>query len=413
MSHPLSFSRLERAETCPGSLVLPQGDRANPARRLGTVAHAFLRRVPVVGRHAALQEAPEDHREALETIDLARLPLSQDAYSAEVAYAYDVEADTARELGRDLERDYPETAPTEVVGTCDLVGWDGERVVILDWKTGRVAPAAKGNLQLQAYALCAARVLGARKATVGIIHVPLYDRDLEPRFDLAELDHIDLDATGARIGEIWESVRAARLAYEAGEDPKLVESDECDWCPAFKSCREKQSIFLKMLHPDRCSILLRYRDQLEQFRDALNLATAPTVALALERYDEVAAKARKILDEFTVANGPFPLGDTGDWYGPHPYARAQIRAQAAIEALRQRYGEDVATFAASKLEVKITKKAVEDSLRVYCQRTEGAKISREIKTAMAFLEETGAAYTKKSLPIGRYTPREERPASAP
>jgi RecB family exonuclease len=383
-----------------------QVDRPSLARRIGTAAHAFFRRVPVVGRHAALAEVPEEYREQLGAVDLSRLPLSVEAYAAEVAYAYDVEADTARELGRDLERDYPETSETEVVGTCDLAGLAEDRVVILDWKTGRIPPKAKGNLQLAAYALCAARVAGVTKATVGIVHVPLHNPDLEPRFDLAELDGIDLDAAGVRIGEIWESVRTARQAYDEGLLPFLVEGDHCAWCDSFSVCPAKQVLVSKMTRMDLCPDLLRYREQLEGFRDQLTVGHAPLVIGLLERYDEVSKRLWAVVDELAEANGGIPLGDGGEWYGPHPYARTKIAGPAAVEALRNRYGDDVASAAAEQVEATLTKKAVEKALRLYCQRTEGAKITKEVKTAMAYLEDTGAAVTRRTMPIGRYTPKE-------
>ena len=56
---------------------------------------------------------------------------------AEVAFAYDVETGKARELGRDVERQYGKLAPTEIPGSLDLLYMVGDVLHIDDYKTGR------------------------------------------------------------------------------------------------------------------------------------------------------------------------------------------------------------------------------------------------------------------------------------
>lgn len=405
----LTLSQAELAEACPGALVLYRTKSINEATRRGTAAHAYLRRVPDVGRDQALAEVEEEEfRPALAALDLSRLPLDPSTYRPEISYAYNVEQDAARELGQDLGRWYPDTAEAEVVGTADLVAVvPGERVILLDWKTGRIPPKAKTCLQLHSYALCAARVHGLSTATVGIVHVPLHDSDLEARFDLAELDGLDLDATAARLYEVWSKVREAREAYDAGKLPELVEGPQCHWCPAFFACPTKQVLAGILASEGGVeSLLFREANHLQGFNNALTSETAAKAWNVIERVRELTNKVASVIEEYGKTN-PFRLGDDR-LFGPHPYSKTTIKGLEAAEALGERYGEDVAAAARVRMQTTLTKAAVQDSLRGWVQRTEGAKISKEIQTAMEYLEQRGAASTRTTQPVGPYQPKEAK-----
>lgn len=409
MNPSLSFSKLELAELCPGALVLFQVDRENPARRRGTAVHAFLREVSRIDREQALQSVPEEHREACAALDLDLLPLDPESWAAEVAFAYDVETDQARELGRDLERNYPEVGDDEIVGTADLVGLDADRVIVPDFKTGRVPPPVKGNLQLGAYALAAARAYQRSAAKVAIIHLPMGFSDIDPSCRSADLDSIDLDAIGARIYGIWESLRAARTAYAQGQLPFLCEGDHCVYCAAFPTCPAKQVLASRIAKPELCPAVLAVAQDLEAFRNALTLESAPGIIAMLERYDELSKRLWAIIDDL-AKQAPIPLGN-GEAYGPHPYTRTRISGDA-ISVLLDRYGEEVALVAAKSVEATLTKKAITDALRPWVKTKEGAKISWEMDACMEALIQRGAAKKSTSTPIGRYTLREERQEEA-
>ena len=96
----LTGSGIARALKCVGPMVLPHVRRTNQDAAWGTALHAFLHDVRVVGLDRALERAAPEHREAFAALDFDKLPLDPQAYAGEVAFAYDVEHDTARELGR-------------------------------------------------------------------------------------------------------------------------------------------------------------------------------------------------------------------------------------------------------------------------------------------------------------------------
>ena len=106
-----SASALERSFACPASAVLERlPDVPSAAAKRGQSLHAKYQK-----------DVPSEFAELLGGDVIA-----------ELALAYDVEADKARVIGRDVGRNYGEVLPSEVAMSLDMVGSKG----IVEIKTG-------------------------------------------------------------------------------------------------------------------------------------------------------------------------------------------------------------------------------------------------------------------------------------
>src|SRR5690606_33417344 len=97
----ITASKIERVAACPGSEALPHAESTSAAAERGSAGHAFLAAAGKLGREAALEQVPEEHRALCEAIDLDRLPVD---LLAEPAYAWDPVTGKARFLGANIGR---------------------------------------------------------------------------------------------------------------------------------------------------------------------------------------------------------------------------------------------------------------------------------------------------------------------
>src|ERR1044071_3218576 len=104
------------------------------------------------------------------TVGFARNVRVRPGWRAEIAFAYDPDADRGRELPKASHRDYSAAGPNEFAGTVDIVTMDGDLVEITDWKFGRRenVKVPWSNPQLRFLALAAARTYGVERARVRI-----------------------------------------------------------------------------------------------------------------------------------------------------------------------------------------------------------------------------------------------------
>ena len=118
----LSASRIDQAELCGSSVLLPQVEVVGDAfRARGKARHLFLAMIAEVGREGAPEMVPAEFREECGRIEIDQLPIGLDDYDTEVTYAYDPETNQARRLGRLLDRNYGDCRPREIPGTLDVV----------------------------------------------------------------------------------------------------------------------------------------------------------------------------------------------------------------------------------------------------------------------------------------------------
>lgn len=391
----LSGSGLDRGYRCPPSLVLPQTRSDTKWSHGGTVVHEFLANVSQLGEAKALLAVPEEHRDACAAIDLELTPASSpDAYAAEVAFAYDPERDTARELGRGLTRDeaYSRCLPGEVPGTADVVGLTDDEVVVLDYKSGwtQLGPIRR-NLQLRFYALCAARVYGKDKARIGIIRVRPNE---EPFWDCADLDIVDLDATAYAVSQVRQRALAVEEMLATGGKPLTVQGEHCAWCPAFNSCPSKMGL----------------ARELGGLEDAAGFSPAtlteenfPKVWERLEQAEEVLKRVRQVLEEFTRLR-PVPA-ENGYVIGPRAYPRDDIDPDIAQQVLADMVDE-LAAIDAVRAAKETGKGLIEDAIRKAKARGQKVVIKRKKEEVLAEIRARGGITTSVSFPVSRHRPKE-------
>src|SRR5690606_22670936 len=109
-----------------------------------------------------------------------------------------------------------------IPGTADVVGISGESIVVVDYKSGRLArrTRAQDTLQLRFYALAAARSYGASRATIALVHI-LEDGGVW--WDVAELDALDLDEVASDLRSLLTELGMEQARMDAGEVPRTVE----------------------------------------------------------------------------------------------------------------------------------------------------------------------------------------------
>lgn len=370
-SHVFTGSSVERVLACPPSNALPHVlSTGEPAER-GDAIHRFLCDARTLGREAALERAVEPWLAACEAIDVASLPtLDAGGYAAEVAYSYDIELGTARELGRNIQRAYGDLGPDEVPVTVDTVGLgaDGESVFVGDYKTGRgrVTPAGR-NAQLLLGALAACRAYGRSRAEVAIVYVR---EDEDPVFSRATLDEWALDGFAASLRVTADKVREARHVVAAGGTPTVSTGPQCRYCPAFVQC------------PAQTSLALAITSAPDEWRADLTSALTPERARAAyelyRRAGEVVKRAGEALHAYAIESGGIDIGD-GMVYGPVTTKREYVDGAVTRQVLTEMHGPVIAERACSW---SSSKTAIREALKHVAAQT-GGKLAPLERDALA------------------------------
>lgn len=284
-----SASSLDRAERCPASTCLPVVHEAPAAAtRLGTAIHAYLANVGTIGQAAAIQQVPPEHRTAAEAINLEGFPhVDREAFAFEVSYAWDWAAAAARELGRNLDRQYGAAKPSEMVGTADIVAVGPESVVVLDLKTGwRDLGEPAKSLQLGFLAVAAAHAYGRAEATVGWLRII----DGEAVYRTQTLDFTQLVAMAERIAAVVDACFAAELLGADAADYRLGE--HCHYCPAFLRCPAQMGLARQLAHDTELA---------GSELPPLTPEDAPRILERLEASEKLLERIRKHVDAYAKA----------------------------------------------------------------------------------------------------------------
>ena len=244
-----SGSGAERALACPASTFLPQvGRLTNAAAESGTAQHAFLQMCSEFGRDKALalvatREKYLPYLEICEAIQVDKLPTE---LAHEVAFAFNMRTGEARELGRNIGRDYAKykVGKSEIPLSIDVVGVNPDAVYVGDYKTGRLEVTEPSrNIQLGLAALCAARCYGRDAAVVEIIK-PGRDGGA-PFSETAELDVFDLDELAARF-KAWPGRHKSDCLKSATDPAPVTIGSHCRFCPSYSFCPAKTSLAIRV-----------------------------------------------------------------------------------------------------------------------------------------------------------------------
>lgn len=361
----ITASALQRLLSCPGSVVLPKAETRNEWADAGNDEHA---------------ELADQVRTGTLPDNLARLvpPGSR----VEVALAFDVALRTGRIIGEDLGRNYGVPGAFEIVGSCDVLGIDGDAVVIVDWKTGyRDVEAAATNPQMAFYALAATRAVGLDRAIVRIVYTKT------GRVDEAELDALDLVAFADQLERLH--VRVA--SQQAAARDTAVSTREGSWC---KHCPVNKSYC-----PSKSALLVQISNRgLTVIGD-----TALTPERAADAYRQLAAAralvddAEKRMQQWASENGAIDLGD-GRAYGHYRRAgKAKLDVEAAAQAIGE-LTESPREFLAIAIKRSVAQVDIERAAK-----TLQPKGYTKLKSAIVNrIDELGGLDRKDEYPIGEH-----------
>jgi hypothetical protein len=332
-------------------------DEVDPRTR-GKILHEFLENVADHGHDKAVAMAPEEWRDQCAAMSLDGLEDVLRGCTPEVAFAYDVVTDTARELGRGEDRDYDSVTETEIPCQLDLVGVapDRSRGLVLDHKTGFSRRSRAGrNAQLKFGALCVARTYQLDRVDVQLAYVD--PGRTRPYIVPAAFDALDLDAFAAEIRARHAEAMEMRAAAARGVIPSdLAVGPWCRWCPALRVCPAQTSYL-------RATVGLDWLDEVIR-QVPMPLEVAGDARNRIQAAKKVIAVAERMVMAAARGGPPLPLGKDADglyrWFGMvlKPGDR-ELDAEVARAVLREAYPPDHLT-ARDMVRAVLTEKKIVD-----------------------------------------------------
>lgn len=368
-------SKVHRVWKCPASAILPQvdeGDRNEPARRRGKRIHAYLERVRKIGVEAAMAEQTLSREDAMElaaaeasdgvpgparvrelldenaallallrALDIDELPTW---LATEVAFAWDWKAKTARELGRNLDRAYPELGPTETAITLDITGVDPPAIagsvrsgLVSDYKSGHTKyPAPDQFGQTLLGALCASSVYHLEKLAVELIYIHDNGDHHKVRRWVGDWE---LDGFADELEAAMLLVDHWEREYAAGRGVNVNEGPHCDYCPAYKQCPAKVALVRSIPGELTALGISPPADQggpLVVDERGITVAKSAQQWMAIERIEEALRHVKSEICNM-AAFEPIPLPD-GRVIGHLHTERRSLDGRIVAEVLDARYG---------------------------------------------------------------------------
>ena len=400
-SYLTSGSAIERALHCTASMALPHADHTTIHTERGTVIHTFLEDVCVVGRETALECVPDDYREVCDALNLDGLDV-QLSLAPEVAIAYDVLTDSARELGRGEGRKYDDVGLNEIPCTLDVVGIRevprGRRGLVIDWKTGwTTARNSRQVLQLDFGGLATARAYGCDVVEVQLVHVR---EDVRPWVQRRTLSGLEIDAFAAEVQQAHASaVELRKRLIDGAAVPSWKTGPWCEHCPSWQWCPAQMNLVRNLLSGDEFDQVLRTQPIPER-----------TLAYVWDRI----AEAKRTLARLTgiirgaalakpIKLGELPSGEVR-WLGlVMGEGNDKLDGDKAYAVLADQLGTEVADAATKRT---ATKKDITAAIKNAVPKGRGAK------TMAAFLAELkvrGGVANKISSNVEEWTAKPGTP----
>ncbi len=395
-------SGIERAHECRASSVLPRVWRAGGrwASR-GTEVHAYLERIANGMPPAeSLLLTSEEHRPAAEGVDLPAL--AEDLrLTAEVAFAYNPFTDTARELGRSLERDYSSVTEDEIPLTIDVAGLAAGVGIVRDYKTGFTRLArTRGNWQMRGAAIAVARTFDLDQVDAQLIYL----REGRPVWrDRATFNAFELAGIAAELRTMIERVRADRAAFADGHRIEPTQGSWCNYCPSWSSCPAQAALVRWALTGEGDGLRPIEAGDLASALERVKLGKK-----ALDKIEQQILSSVESVDPLLVEVG---ADGTETWLGKHskpgnerldPSITVEVAADVlAIPADRR------AAFAGELLSV--SKKALNQAVLDRVARGDGQRTVDAILTAV---RARGGATRPTSESVGLFTRRLELPVGS-
>lgn len=376
-----SASQLERVQECPASAVLPRAAETSPDASRGIDLHAFFELCASHGREKALQilrEKGSAWLEVCEAIDTDLLPLE---LAHEVAFAYDIATDTARELGRGIGRKYDGLGPFEIPGTVDVAGVSDFAVIVGDYKTGwGEVTAAKDNSQLRFLALAAARTYERDDAIIEIIRPKENGTAWRDR---AELDVFDLMDIADSLRSLPGRVDRQRIQWQTEKYVDVSQGPWCKYCPAFHSCPAKQALAIRLGSGEEITVLNKAltRDKVGQAWTRLKAAK------------ELLGKVEKTIYAMAIEE-PIDLGD-GRMLGQIVKdGNEKLDGDVVHAVMRDRFP----ALADTACKRTATKKSIQDALRTIVP-----KVAPEMRIILGDIRDRGGSERPQRKVVEEYT----------
>jgi hypothetical protein len=372
----ITMSALPRLLSCPASAVLPSADIHNPWADAGTEAHEDL------------AELSADHEYASIIPPGAR---------SEVRVAYDVVTRQGRILGEGGGRDYGAARENEIAGSIDVLGADGDSVVVIDWKTGfRDVDPARRNWQLWGYALAACRALGLESAIVRVVYT-------QSRFvDEHAIDPFELAEFADRLEHLHGVVATLRAAHARGEPLRTVEGSWCRHCGCKAQCPSKVGLLTRFLGGGGASIT-----GLE-----LTPAGAAEAYRQIVRVEQIVGDAKRRLNTYVDDHGPIDLGD-GVHYGRYVSSGNEaLDGAVTSQAIRDVLGDQAERFEQIAVERSTSKAAIARAAKEIAPKARGAA-TRLAGAVIERVRELGGTRREERRPIGEFRADKHHAADRP
>jgi hypothetical protein len=300
-----------------------------------------------------------------------------------MAFAYDPETDTARELGRITREQYATAVrPGELPGKPDLVVRGNGRILVVDHKGFEQVDDADRNTQVATYALMVARAYGYDEADVAIVYRATFRRPSH-----ATLNALDLAAHGDRLRTLRADIERAR------EMPQLFMNDgaHCKYCPAFLAgCTRMESLQRRVQSGE----IVRHVGA--PFADDDEAARAFDL---YERLKMLTARVGAALHA-RATERPIPRGDGRVWGPREKEGNRKIDGDKAYEVIREKFGQQVAdssvkrTVAQSWIEKALKEAGVKGAAKareaIVEQLEKAGAVKRDTKTVFEVYDEQRA-----------------------
>lgn len=387
-----SGSALERAMICGASVALPHAHFESEYTERGSAIHSFLEAVSSVGRDAALEQTDPEWREACAELELEGLH-SQLTLASEVALAYNVVTDTARELGRGKGRAYDDVGIDEIPCTLDVVGVRPVsnilRGLYVEWKSGFTTRRSIGLVtQIDFGALCVARAFGCDVVEGQLVHIS----EDHPYVQRKVIEAWELDAFAAELRERhreWKRLREMFLKREVFA-MQWETGPWCARCPAREWCDAQTHQIRALL--DRDTFDGESRTDLATLPDAALASLWDRIPLAQDQLSFIKGKILGLASSRKIFLGMTPDGRER-WLGPVlTEGNDKLDGEKVFDVIAELHGEEVATKATT---VVATKKSVDAAIKDATKRGQKAKALDEIYSR---LKKAGGITNKISMP---------------
>lgn len=326
MKHRLSASGIARARKCQfwvrGDAVWPEREPSREAA-FGTAIHEAIAKTIESG------ERVEPDADAVDDLDADRLQRTFDRWAewwptargelrwqAEKPVAWNVRTGEARWLPKAEHRDYGTLDDYEIPGTIDALANDGERVYIIDWKSGRQSVEAPDtNPQLGHNGAAAAAALRLDEAEVAYIKI---GEDAIYRPEPATVDAITSTLLRDELRSIID--RAPTSKPEPGP--------WCQFCPMRGACPATESHVAEVI--DAAAIVRRHPVSL----DIRNNDQAAFTLTAIDGVEAFLSELKKRVREYADKHGGILLADGTVWSKSEVRTeRPDLSVDGALQAL--------------------------------------------------------------------------------